>query len=64
MSACAAEPVAGDASTSDCGRAPVKPGVSAAFDGQGNATMTLATYNAITAYLDASSTWIACKEKP
>jgi hypothetical protein len=54
-----------DARTIDalgCGNPPSRPGYSAAFDGQGNATMSVATYQAIDAYIEAASKWITCRQ--
>ena len=52
-----------DAFAAQCGSVPNRPGVAVAFDGQGNATMSVATYQAITAYMDAASAWMTCKEQ-
>jgi len=54
-----------DARTLDalaCGAVPLQPGVTVAFDGQGNATMSVTTYNAIVKFMDDASAWMQCRQ--
>lgn len=54
-----------DARTLDaaaCGAVPLQPGVTVAFDGQGNAIMSVATYNAIVKFMDDASAWMQCRQ--
>ena len=49
-----------DAAT--CGAVPSRPSMNVAFDGQGNATMTVQTYQAIEKWMNDAEAWIRCRQ--